>query len=193
MTASTHSNFRRDFLLKILSLLILLSLIERCQAQGNGPGAGFVALPVSLFVVTATIMCACFWIISCSCFFYQRAQQRHNNLATTRYTPYNPQRPSPYGGVTQPYPVQGYVEPSTTPDIPPLTQAYPGQAYVPPSTVAVPNIPSASGATSHTIPQASEPVSLPDATLHQGDAPPGYAEAIGMKTVDIAGQDKDQA
>ena len=189
MTASTHSNFRRDFLLKILSLLILLSLIERCQAQDD---AGFVALPVSLFVVGATIMCACFWIILCSSFFYQRAKRRRNNLATTQYT-YNPQRPSPYGGVTQPYPVQGYVEPSTTPDIPPPTQAYPGQAYVPPSTVAVPNIPSASGATSHTIPQASEPVSLPDATLHQGDAPPGYAEAIGMKTVDIAGQDKDQA
>ena len=36
------------------------------------------------------------------------------------------------------------------------------------------------------VPQASEPVSLPEATLHQGDAPPAYEEAIGMKTVGIA-------
>ena len=28
-------------------------------------------------------------------------------------------------------------------------------------------------------------VSLPEATLHQGDAPPAYAEAIRMKTVTI--------
>ena len=33
--------------------------------------------------------------------------------------------------------------------------------------------------------QTSEPVSLPEATLHQGDAPPGYEEAVGMKTIDI--------
>ena len=34
-----------------------------------------------------------------------------------------------------------------------------------------------------TVPQASEPVSLPEATLHQGEAPPAYAEAVRMKTV----------
>jgi hypothetical protein len=35
--------------------------------------------------------------------------------------------------------------------------------------------------TSNTVPE--EPVSLPKATLHHGDAPPGYEEAIRMKTV----------
>ena len=34
--------------------------------------------------------------------------------------------------------------------------------------------------------QTSEPVSLPKATLHQGDAPPTYEEAIRMKTVSHA-------
>ena len=34
--------------------------------------------------------------------------------------------------------------------------------------------------------QTSEPVSLPEATLHQGDAPPAYEEAVGMKTVSHA-------
>ena len=37
---------------------------------------------------------------------------------------------------------------------------------------------------SQIVPQAtSEPDSLPEATLHQGDAPPAYEEAVGMKTV----------
>ena len=44
---------------------------------------------------------------------------------------------------------------------------------------------SPTGNTSQTVPQASEPVPLPEATLHQGDAPPAYEEAIGMKTVHI--------
>ena len=62
---------------------------------------------------------------------------------------------------------------STAPGNPPPTQPYPGQGYVPPSsTITVPNAPPAPpGATSQTVPQASEPVSLPEATLHQGDAP----------------------
>ena len=34
--------------------------------------------------------------------------------------------------------------------------------------------------------QTSERDSLPEATLHQGDAPPAYEEAIGMKTVSHA-------
>ena len=34
----------------------------------------------------------------------------------------------------------------------------------------------------------TEPVSLPEATLHQGDAPPAYEEALGMKTVDLSKQ-----
>ena len=101
------------------------------------------------------------------------------------------QRPN-YSGGAEPgsYPVQGYVVPSTTQ----TQQAYPGpgQGYVPPSTVTAPYAPPGAppGATTQTVPQASEPVSLPEATLHQGDAPPGYAEAIGLKTVDITSQDK---
>ena len=37
-------------------------------------------------------------------------------------------------------------------------------------------------------PVPSQQVSLPEATLHQGDAPPGYEEAVRMKTVDIDGE-----
>ena len=69
-------------------------------------------------------------------------------------------------------------------------QAYSGQGCVSPPTVMAPSTSPgdparSSSSSSQTVPQAtSEPaVSLPEATLHQGDAPPGYAEAIGMKTV----------
>ena len=34
--------------------------------------------------------------------------------------------------------------------------------------------------------QTTKPVSLPEAALHQGDAPPVYEEAVGMKTVSHA-------
>ena len=181
-------NLRRDCLLTLVSLLLLH--VGTCQAQSS---SGFFAIPVSIFVVVATLMCFCFW----GCYFYQRAQRaRYYPPANAQYTPYvYNQRPNYSGGAqTGSYPVQGYVVPSTTPGNAPQTQqAYPGpgQGYVP-STVTAPYAPpgAPSGATSQTIPQASEPVSLPEATLHHGDAPPGYAEAIGMKTVDITSQDK---
>ena len=83
--------------------------------------------------------------------------------------------------------MQGYVLPSAAPQ---TQQAYPRQGlYVLLSTGAVPSV-SPLGPPG-AVPQAttSEPVPLPEATLHQGDAPPGYEEAIGMKTVDIADLD----
>ena len=176
MIVTTCSNLRRaNSLLILLSLLILH--VGTCQAQdnfnNNGPGAEFFALPLGLFFGISTIMCCCFWTIVCTCIYLQHRTQRFNN----------PQRPQ-YGTVTRPYPTQGYVIPSTTPGHPPPTQAYPGQAYVQPSTITAPNAPPAPpGTTLQTVPQFSEPVSLPEATLHQGDAPPTYNEAVTMKTV----------
>lgn len=35
------------------------------------------------------------------------------------------------------------------------------------------------------VQQPSEPVSLSEARLHQGDAPPAYEEAVRMKTIDV--------
>ena len=51
-------------------------------------------------------------------------------------------------------------------------QPYSEQTYIPPTETM----------------SDSEPVSLPEATLHQGNAPPGYEEAIGMKTIDLPNQ-----
>ena len=65
----------------------------------------------------------------------------------------------------------------------PPSQPFPGQGYMATPTATASSAPPAPGATSQTIPQASEPVSLPEAKLYQGDAPPTYNEAVTMKTV----------
>ena len=201
-----HSNLRRDSLLALLSLLLLH--VGTCQAQSS-MSTIIVAVPVTVFafVVMAIIMtlCICFWV----CFCVQMAKQRQlfNGApanARARYTPYvHNQRPyqDRAAQLAGSYSAQGYVVPSTTSagvSSPQTQQIYPGQGYVPPSTVTVPSaLPLAPpGATQSqtAIPLAtqatSEPVSLPEATLHQGDAPPAYEEAIEMKTVDIADQDE---
>ena len=72
---------------------------------------------------------------------------------------------------------------------PPLSrapaQAYSGQDHHVNVTSSIPNTSSGTTTQSSQIaPQAtSEPDSLPEAALHQGDAPPAYEEAVGMKTV----------
>ena len=183
MTMSAHSNLRRDCLLKLLCLVILL--VGRCQAQdGISQLGGFLAIPIVLLFVAFSLVCICFWVHYCR----QRPPPRRYNAvpATTQYIPYNPQ--TPYNGGSQPYPVQGYIAPSTAPN-PLPSQPYPGQAYIPPSTA--PSAPLA-GTTTQTVPQAPEPVSLPEATLHQGDAPPGYEEAIRMQMGAITDQDEQQ-
>ena len=174
MKAQTHSSLRRDSLLTLLSLLLLH--IGTCEAQSSG-GSSFVAIPVSIFVVAASLMCLCFWAcLGFQC--YMRTRHSSGTSANARYAPYvfsqNQRAQYGAGGIAHPgsYPVQGYVPPSTTGQ----TSAA-GYYGVSPSTVT---------AVGQNAPPP-EPVSLPDATLHQGDAPPGYAEAIGMKTVDIAG------
>ena len=187
-----HSNLRRNSLLALLSLLLLQ--VGTCQAQSSD---GFFFFFLSIFVLMATLMCICFW--GCFCFQVARRRQLYGAPVNVHYTPhvYNQRQSYGTGAQAQPgsYPVQGYVVPSTTPagvNPPQTQQAYPSQGYVLPSTGVVPSV--SPLAHPGAIPQAttSEPVPLPEATLHQGDAPPGYQEAIGMKTVDIAGLDNQQ-
>ena len=56
------------------------------------------------------------------------------------------------------------------------------------SSIAVPMLPNGAESITQmqTISQVSELVPLPEATPHQGDAPPDYAEAIRMRTVSHA-------
>ena len=158
----THSNLRRDSLLALLSLFLLN--IGICQAQSSSGISIAIPLPITL----AFFACACFCICFCIQLAKQRQRQDYGAPANVQYAPYvyNPPR-------TQ--------------------QIYPGQGYAPLSTVTVPSglplAPPGPGATQSQT-ATSEPVSLPEATLHQGDAPPAYEEAVRMKTVDIADQDE---
>ena len=138
----------------IASLVLILTTLDCCEAQTDTPAIS-VVLPV---VIVAVVGCIMFFII-CACVctivcFTANRSTQSNLNARTVQYTYSQQQRSQVVGPGRAYPVQG--------------QRYPQS--------------SAPYLASKTAPEP--PVSLPEATLHQGDAPPGYEEAIRMKTVD---------
>ena len=200
-----------DTVANLQLLLLLFLLAGRCRAQDNS-GADTtmiiaITLPFAIFFVATVGICILFWW--CYCRVSMLAKQPR--YRRPRYV-YNYPRPqhnvSPQNQTTsngQSHSMETVTSSSTNLNStqtggdsttsqstalnhsPVSTQAYSGQDYIPPPTVTASNAPPAApaGSTSgsQTVPQASEPVSLPEATLHQGDAPPAYAEAVKMKTV----------
>ena len=116
------------------------------------------------------VPCAMFGGIICifCCSLYRNASTGSNSTTfnarerSTQQVIYS--HSTPAGSGSQPYPAQSN-----------YPQSYPA----PPQTYPVPS------QLAYTEPQQ---VSLPEATLHQGDAPPGYAEAVVMTTVAVDGQ-----
>ena len=141
-------------------LLILTTLFGTCSAQNGDTvlDASFF-LPVIIFVVIACVMCVLFWVCVCGIVCFTKSR----TSAVTRI-PHNVRERSTQQVI---YPHAGGG-----------SQPYPGQSNYPQS-YPVPS------QLAYTEPQQ---VSLPEATLHQGDAPPGYEEAIRMKVVDIDGE-----
>ena len=139
----------------ITSLFLLLTtLVGSCEAQQADSSINtFIILPVT---IVAIVVCLVFIFCACVCAIICCSANRSSQSRTVQYT-HNAQR--------QRVQVAG--------------GSYPAQSHQ--SSVPYPT--SSTGYTSQTVPQAPEPVSLPEATLHQGDAPPGYEEAIRMKTV----------
>ena len=154
MISSSHLSLSQTGLVSLL--LVLITLIGRCEAQSN-----FVVSIVPISLIVSVIVCFCCCVcIACVC----HAKQRRSNASklpgeTPRTTAYTEQ--APYH--SQPAYVHGQL-----------------QDYTPPSTrVLYP--PQEEQDSSQTETGTSEPaVPLPDATLHEGDAPPGYEEAIRM-------------
>lgn len=144
-----------------LVLIILTTLATSCEAQSSsGAGLSFsVLIPV---VAVSVVGCVFFIICICVCatICYATSHATHSQSRITTQTVWQqrnqlpPGRPVPAGGLS--YPVQ--------------RQRHSAQ------------ISRAPYPSSNTVPE--EPVSLPEATLHHGDAPPGYEEAIRMKTID---------
>ena len=149
----------------LLLIFILISALSGiCKAQ-DGNTIVAIALPITVFFVTGFFA---FCILTITIISYCKAKKLSTpQIATTQHIfnlqgqPIN--SPSQTNGSnSQRYPLQNYSSSSSR------------VLHLSPST----NV-------SQTVPQASEPASLPEATLHQGDAPPGYEEAIGMETVII--------
>lgn len=152
-------------------LLVVGSLVGTCEAQSSNTR---FTLEIVLLVVGGSAFCCLFWaIFTCvMCAKQQKLNATHLRTPVTatctqhtfnlhqqnHITP--PQSQPGIGG--QPYPVQSYITPTL--NIPPMGGNC--NYYSEPQNTSV---------TTH----FSKPVSsLPEATLHQGDAPPAYEEAI---------------
>ena len=150
-----------------LILLFLSFSAGRCTAQETSSSdTAFiigVSLPITLFVLAVIAICVCFW----GC--YLRVSMLARQPQRPRYV-HNYQRP--HQAVHPQSQATSNGQPNSTATV-----------ITPPSTNL--NLPptGSDSSTSQTVPQASESTSLLEATLHQGDAPPAYAEAIRMKTV----------
>ena len=174
------------YLLSLLFILIPL-IIGRCQALDERHVAVNISLPAIVFCIAIIIMCTCFWVCCCRMLF-QRKQHYHRirphpALTAQHYSTYGPHTPSHYGTDMQSYPVQrSYIPPENIPP-PAATVSRVQPRSLSPTEAAV------AESSQSTVPQAYEPVSLPEATLHHGEAPPDYEEAIKMKPPDTIDQD----
>ena len=143
----------------VTMLLFFTTLVGRCAAQSTT-----IVVPVTIAIL---IVFGAFGFIFCFICLIVINRKRQNRHTTTTFNAR--ERPTgsvtqqviyshstPAGGGSQPYPVQSNY---------PQTYPVPPQTYPVPSQLA------------YTEPQQ---VSLPEATLHQGDAPPGYTEAVVM-------------
>ena len=178
--AMLSAKLKRNYLLSLLFILVVL--VGRCDAH-NHLLAVNVSIPTVIFCVAITLICACFFICCCR----MLVERRHYRILPPSAVQYShhSHETSYYGG-TQPYLAQRYIPPSTSssPPLPRLPYPYTQRSITP-------SPPPSGATTSQTVPQAYEPVSLPEATLHQGEAPPAYEEAIKMpKTTDTVDQDQ---
>ena len=152
-------------------LLVVCSLIGTCEAQSSNIR---FTVGMVIFVLAGSVICCLFWGIF-TCLMYAAQKEKLN--ATHSRTPMTatqqtfdlhrqthitqPQSLPAIGG--QPYPVQSYITPTL--NLPSMGGNC--NYYSEPQNISV---------TTH----ISKPVSQPEATLHQDDAPPAYEEAIGM-------------
>ena len=154
-------------------ILVLLSLTTTCIAQEVDSTAIIlgVSVPIAVIVLAGIIICVCYYgyyfCSSTPTATAEQAQRLHNTgIQRPSTTPYQTQ--IRYLN-RQPHSSRTVTPPPTNLNFPPIGGG-----------------PIAANRTSQTVLQTtSEPVSLPEATLHRGEAPPAYAEAIKMKTVII--------
>ena len=160
-----HRNCLHSPIGLISLLLVFISLVGTCEAQSSDVG---FTVEITVFVLGCGAFCCIFWTVF-MCVMCAREQQKLNTMnsrTSTINTQYifnlrqQNQISQPQSQLAAGYPVQGYIIPPTH------LSSTGGHTNTESQTI-----------TTH---DASEAVSLPEATLHQDDAPPSYAVAIGM-------------
>jgi hypothetical protein len=147
----------------LVSLLtLLISLAGKCEAQSTTFFVTFT--PIIIVAVILFCFCCC---VCCACICHAK-QRATNSSKYPQSTEISYSTNAPYEGAEYP-------------------QSHTLQSYVPPSARVLYSAQEVRNEQNSSSPQAnthdevsSEPVALPEATLHQGDAPPGYEEAIRM-------------
>ena len=145
---------------RLVTLVLFSSTLVAC---GMAQADAHVLVPAILIPGTIIFCPAYYFSIICCILCIENA--RINRRRATRATTFN----------ARVRPVQQSFYPQATPSDG-GSQPHPVQSNYP---QPVPSQPP------YTEPQQ---VSLPEATLHQGDAPPGYEEAVKFTTVNIDGQ-----
>lgn len=138
-------------------LLIIISLVGKCEAQ-----SAFIVTLTPIVIVVSIIVCFC-CCVCCACICHAK-QRKTNSSKYPQSTEISYSTHAPYQGADYrvSHTLQGYVPPSARV----LYSAQDTNEQNPLQTSV--------------IVEASEPIPLPEATLHHGDAPPGYDEAIRM-------------
>ena len=161
------SRFSRNFspspVILVSLLIILILLVGKCEAQNT-----FFVTFTPIIIVAGIIFCFC-CCICCACICHAK-QRVTNSSKYPQATEVSYSTNTPYEGADYPqnHTLQSYVPPS---------------ARVLYSAYDVNEQNSSPQANAEAV--SSEPVSLPEAALHQGDAPPGYEEAIRMTTDNV--------
>lgn len=147
------STLSRHFSLSCTGLVSVLFILISLTGSCEAQ-SNFVVTVVPVIFIASIIACSCCFTC-CLCIFH--AKTNASKYPQTTEIGYNEQ-PSyhTHAGYSHSQ-LQGYVPPTARVLYPPQEEQNISQADV-----------------------AAEPVSLPDAILHQGDAPPGYEEAVRM-------------
>ena len=141
----------------VLASFIFISLTGNCKAQESSHGV--IIVPIIIVVVGLAFLCFCFCTLVAIAYYVRKKNKNNPEVSSI-----NPQGQIRYS--------QSQVNGAGNQQYRPHSCSLPSSRIIslPPRTNR--------RIMSQTVPQSSEPVSVPEAILHQWEAPPTYEEAI---------------